>query len=183
MTEKIAGAYTRARLLLQLPIVGVDSASVKPSRCCIICATVHNLCIVPHPYPRPTPFLLRLKRGTAGLGLFTEQPIPRRRFIVEYWGKLVSDDTAAKLGGKYLFELGNGKTIFGTPRKNIARYINHSCKPNCEIEIVGNHVYVFSKRRIAAGEELGYDYGKEYFDYYIRPHGCRCVACKKKRQR
>lgn len=129
-----------------------------------------------YPIPRPSPFKLRTKRGTSGIGLFTDDEIPRRRFIIEYWGKLVTDDEATYLGGKYLFELGNGKTIYGTTRKNIARYINHSCKPNCEVEIVGNRVFIFSKRKIKAGEELNYDYGKEYFDYYIKPHGCRCAA-------
>jgi hypothetical protein len=126
--------------------------------------------------PRSTKFKLHVKRGTSGLGLFTEEPIGRRRFVIEYFGKIIPDEKATVYGGKYLFELGNGKTIFGTPRKNVARYINHSCKPNCEVEIKGNHAYIYSKRKIKAGEELSYDYGKEYFDYYIKPHGCRCNA-------
>lgn len=132
--------------------------------------------------PRPTKFKLRVKRGTSGFGLFSEQDIPRRRFVIEYWGKIIPDEQATRYGGKYLFELGNGKTIFGTTRKNIARYINHSCQPNCEVEIVGNHVYIYSKRKIKAGEELNYDYGKEYWDYYIKPHGCLCVKHAKSRR-
>jgi len=69
--------------------------------------------------------------------------------------------------------------IDGSARSNIARYINHSCKPNCEAEIVAGRVFLRALRRIEAGEELSYDYGKEYFDMYIKPYGCRCAACAK----
>jgi uncharacterized protein len=126
-----------------------------------------------HHTPREPRFSLKVKRGTAGLGIFTEERIPKRRFIIEYWGDLISDDEANRIGGKYLFNLDNGKTINGTERKNIARYINHSCRPNCEPEIVGSKVFIYSRRVIQPGEELTYDYGKEYFDYFIGKH-CRC---------
>lgn len=132
-----------------------------------------------YPSPRPTRFAVAVRRGTSGLGLYAKEDIPRRRFIIEYWGKLVTDEAATYLGGKYLFELGNGKTIYGTTRKNIARYINHSCRPNCEVETAGNRVYIYSRRAIKAGEELTYDYGKEYWEYYIGPKRCRCSKCKK----
>ncbi|MCR4312146.1 MAG: SET domain-containing protein [Candidatus Uhrbacteria bacterium] len=134
-----------------------------------------------NPTPRKPKYLTDVKRGTSGLGLFATEAIPRRRFVIEYWGKLIPDEKAQYIGGKYLFELGNGKTIVGTTRKNAARYINHSCKPNCEVEIKGGRVFVFSKRKIKAGEELNYDYGKEYWDYYIKPHGCRCRGCVTKK--
>lgn len=134
-----------------------------------------------YPFPRPSLYTLRTRRSDTGLGLFTEEAIPRKSFVIEYWGTLVSEARANEIGGKYLFELGNGKTIDGTTRKNIARYINHSCKPNCEIDVVGNRVYVMTLRAIKAGEELTYDYGKEYFNALIKPHGCRCAACAKKK--
>lgn len=124
--------------------------------------------------PRKSPFNLSVKRSSAGLGIFTNVAIPKRRFIIEYWGELMTDEESSYIGGKYLFELGNGKTVNGATRKNIARYINHSCNPNCEIEIVGNKIFVYSLRSIQPGEELTYDYGEEYFDMFIKPHGCRC---------
>lgn len=130
-------------------------------------------------YRKPK-YAASVKRSAAGLGLFANEAIPRRRFVVEYWGKQIPDAKAQYVGGKYLFEVGNGKTIVGTTRKNVARYINHSCKPNCEVEIKGGRVYIFSRRTIKPGEELNYDYGEEYFDYYIKPHGCRCKGCTKK---
>ena len=124
---------------------------------------------------RKNPFALAVRRSAAGLGVFAEENIPKRRFVLEYWGDVVTDDEANRLGGKYLFSLGNGKTINGTMRKNVARYVNHSCRPNCEVRVVGNKVFISAKRRISAGEELNYDYGKEYFNFFIAPHGCRCA--------
>ena len=132
-----------------------------------------------YPIPRPTKYSVKVKRSAAGLGLFAEEDIPKGKFIIEYWGDLMKDEDAQEIGGNYLFAIGNGKTVVGTKRENTARYINHSCRPNCEIKTVGNRVYVYSCRNIKAGEELNYDYGEEYWEYYIQPHGCRCKKCKK----
>ncbi|OGH62102.1 MAG: hypothetical protein A2848_01340 [Candidatus Magasanikbacteria bacterium RIFCSPHIGHO2_01_FULL_50_8] len=126
---------------------------------------------------RPPQFKLRTRKSAAGIGLYAEEAIPKNRFVIEYWGKLVSDARAEKILGKYLFDLENGKHIAGGTRKNIARYINHSCRPNCESRTVGNRVYIFSIKKIKAGDELTYDYGEEYFDGFIKEVGCRCVKC------
>ena len=132
------------------------------------------------PSPRPAPFKLSTRRSATGFGLFAGERIPKNRFVIEYWGKLITDDEANYVGGKYLFEIGNGKTIVGTTRENIARYINHACNPNCESRTVGNRIYIHSIRPIKPGEELTYDYGKEYFNHYIKPHGCRCETCARR---
>ena len=60
---------------------------------------------------------------------------------------------------------------------NKARYLNHSCRPNCETDIVKGKVYIYAKRNIKSGEELTYDYGKEYVDDFIKPYGCKCLKC------
>lgn len=117
---------------------------------------------------------LRVGRSSAGLGLFTEAPIERGGFIIEYYGPILSGKDADAHGGKYLFEISKDKIIEGSARENTARYINHSCRPNSEIKIWKGRVFVFAKRPIRAGEELAYDYGKEYFDEYIKPFGCKC---------
>ncbi len=132
--------------------------------------------------PRPTRFSLRVKRSKSGFGLFADAQIPKNRFVIEYWGDVVSDDIADKIAGRYLFDLGNGKTIVGGGRKNTARYINHACRPNSEVRQVGNHIYIFSKKPIKLGDEITYDYGKEYVDTFIKPN-CRCATCEKKRSR
>ena len=126
-----------------------------------------------------------IRKTAHGLGLFTLGPIPRGKRIIEYTGPLVSDEYVEKRpNGKYFFGVNSKWTIDGTPRSNTARYINHSCRPNCEAIITGRRVWIWSKRAIKAGEELSYDYGKDYFDIHMGQNGCKCEKCrapKKKR--
>lgn len=118
---------------------------------------------------------LKVKRSTAGLGLFADATIrPGER--IEYIGKRLSKEAADKKGGKYLFEVNKGVTIDGTTRKNLARYINHSCKANCEARVYQSRVFIVAVKTIKPGEELSYDYGEEYFNEHIKPFGCRCPA-------
>lgn len=114
------------------------------------------------------------KGTSAGLGLFTTAPIKKGAFIIEYTGPLITNDEADKIGGKYLFALGEKYTIDGRGRNNLARYINHSCvKENCETVQYAKRIKIKATRNIKAGEELVYDYGKEYFDEYIGKN-CNC---------
>jgi SET domain-containing protein len=78
---------------------------------------------------------------------------------------------------RYLFEIDKHWTIDGSSHDNTARYINHSCKPNCEARIEEGKVMIYALYAIPEGEEITIDYGDEYFDEFIRPHGCRCNAC------
>lgn len=126
--------------------------------------------------PRPSRAHVTVKRGLSGLGLFAENEIPRSTFVIEYWGDVVSDDEADHVGGKYLFRLERGKTILGNHKENLARLMNHSCRPNCVAEMDGNRIFIYSRRKIAPGEELTYDYGKEYWEDHIGGD-CRCGAC------
>ena len=121
---------------------------------------------------------LIIKRSLAGLGLFTTEPIERGGFIVEYTGPILSNKEADARGGKYLFETNKNRFIDGSGRKNLARYINHSCRPNCEIDILRGRIFVFAKRKIKPGEELSYDYDEEYFNDLIKPVGCKCLKCR-----
>ena len=87
---------------------------------------------------------------------------------------MLSEKEADEGKGKYFFEVSATKMIDGNIPSNLARYINHSCVPNCEA--IGPHekVFIFSRKRIMAGTELTYDYGKEYFDAFIKSKGCQC---------
>ncbi len=123
----------------------------------------------------PGDFDLKVKRSLAGLGLFTLSDIPKGACIIEYKGKILSKKEEEDSNSLYLFDAGGGVTIDGAPRSNTARYINHSCRPNTEIDIYKHRVFVLAKRKIKAGEELGYDYDKEYWNEYIKPKGCKCV--------
>jgi hypothetical protein len=117
-----------------------------------------------------------VKRSAYGLGLFATGPVKKHEIVAEYWGPIVTDAQLEKSNGKYFFEIENGLAIDGKSRKNMARYINHSCKPNCEPHenVKQQRVFIRARRAIKAGEEFGYDYGREYWDEYIKPIGCRC---------
>ncbi|MEX1112414.1 MAG: SET domain-containing protein [Candidatus Andersenbacteria bacterium] len=131
---------------------------------------------MPYKYPRTTKHDFVVRRSSAGLGLFAESEIAKDDFVTEYHGPLLSQDEADEKGGKYLFAIDKKLTIDGSSRKNTARYLNHSCKPNCEPEIDGKRIYIYAKKKIQPGEELTYNYGKEYFNDYIKPYGCRCSS-------
>ena len=124
-----------------------------------------------------------VKRSSAGLGLFANTVFKRGDFIIEYIGEPISHTEADKRGGKYLFILSDTIVIDGKCRENIARYINHSCTPNAEGETDEDEskIRIFAKRTILPGEEIAYNYGKEYFNTYIKPHGCRCSSCTSKK--
>ena len=119
-----------------------------------------------------------IKRTAHGLGLFTLVPIPAGKRIIEYTGPIISNEEVDKRpNGKYFFELNTKWSVDGSPRSNLARYINHSCRPNAEAIISGRRVWIWSKRAIKAGEELSYNYGQDYFDVHIKPVGCKCAKC------
>jgi len=118
-----------------------------------------------------------VRRTATGLGLFTEKPIRRGDFVIEYTGKLIPNSATERMKGRYLFQVNSRWTVDGAGRENLSRYINHACKPNCQAFIRKMRILIYAKRNIAAGEELSYDYGREYFDEFIRPEGCRCDTC------
>ncbi len=125
------------------------------------------------------PGAVRVGRSSAGLGLFAAQDFKKGDFIIEYTGERISDDEANRRGGRYLFTYSKQITIDGKGRKNIARYINHACRPNAEAELDENDeaIYIYAKKNIKTGEEITYHYGREYWNDIIKPEGCRCEKC------
>jgi SET domain-containing protein len=124
----------------------------------------------------------RVGRSRTGLGLFAVASIKKGAFIIEYWGRPIRSEEADKLPTKYLFDLGNGWTIDGADRQNIARYINHSCRPNAEARTGRRSVSIYATKTIRPGDEITYDYGREYFERILQPIGCRCVACAERQR-
>ena len=129
----------------------------------------------------------RVGRSRTGLGLFATKPIKKGAKIVRYFGPLLDsrkkkDDA---IENKYLFELNSRWTIDGSVRENIARYINHACKPNAESDVMPRKrkVVIRAIKNIEPGEEINYDYGTDYFKAYLKPIGCKCDACEKKRKK
>lgn len=122
-------------------------------------------------------FKFAVRRTRTGLGLFALQEIPAGKRIIEYTGPLISNAEVEMRRGKYFFGVNSKWSIDGSPRSNTARYINHSCLPNAEALISGRRVWIWSKKKIKAGEEITYNYGKEYFNELIKPLGCKCEKC------
>jgi uncharacterized protein len=129
----------------------------------------------------------RVGRSRTGLGLFATKPIKKGAKIIRYFGPLLDskkkEDDAIE--NKYLFELNGRWTIDGSVRENIARYINHACRPNAESDVKPRKRKVFIRaiKNIEPGEEINYDYGTDYFKAYLKPIGCKCAACEKKRKK
>ncbi|MEZ0169383.1 SET domain-containing protein [Microvirga sp. TS319] len=120
----------------------------------------------------------RVGRSLTGLGLFATLEIQKGTFIIEYVGpRLSNDEVSRRRNTRYLFEVNSRWTIDGSPRWNIARYINHSCRPNAEAVVSRGRIRIKAIKRIKPGDEITYNYGKSYFDTFIKPIGCKCGAC------
>ena len=126
----------------------------------------------------PAPFQLAVLRSHSGRGLFTQERIPKGSFIIEYFGRPATAKQMRENRGKYLFWTSDVSMIDGNIPTNIARFINHSCAPNCEVRIRRRRIRIFALRTIRPGEELSYDYGEEYFELHLAGL-CRCVKCTK----
>jgi uncharacterized protein len=129
----------------------------------------------------------RIGRSRTGLGLFATKPIKKGTRIIRYFGPMLDcnkeEDDAVE--NKYLFQITKRWTVDGSVRDNVARYINHACKPNAESDVRPRKRKIFIRaiKNIEPGEEINYDYGTDYFKEYLKPIGCLCAACEKKRKK
>jgi SET domain-containing protein len=121
-----------------------------------------------------------------GLGVYSTRFIPKGTRIIEYTGQRTSwEDAPNDPDDPHTFNFGltNGLVINPSVDGNDARWINHSCDPNCEaIEHEDDRVYIYALRSLQPGEELFYDYGLE-LDEPITPelreeHACLCGSPK-----
>jgi SET domain-containing protein len=126
----------------------------------------------------------RVGRAATGLGLFATQPIEKKSTVLTYRGRRIATVEAhareRRYGAKYMFEINGRWSIDGSSRRNLARYINHSCRANTEAVLRKGKIVFVAIRRIAPGEEITTDYGPDYFDLFIKSSGCRCAACATK---
>jgi SET domain-containing protein len=128
----------------------------------------------------------RLGRSRTGFGLFATRPIKKRSRIAEYKGPLLTTKQALKAetrGNRYLYEINSRWTIDGSARSNIARYANHSCNPNADTIAVKRRVFIIALRNIKPGEEITYDYGRDYLKNVIGLSYCQCGRCRRRRAR
>ncbi len=124
----------------------------------------------------------RVGRSRTGLGLFATAPIAKRTLVIEYTGHRIPTKLAQEIekrrANKYLFEIDRRFTIDGSARTNLARYVNHACKPNTEAELLRGRMMFRAVKNIAPGEEITLDYGEEYIDLYFGKTGCLCASCR-----
>lgn len=123
-----------------------------------------------------------------GLGAFARVDIPKRTRIIEYTGEKISnaeadrryDDAAMRRHHTFLFILNDRTCLDAAYEGNEARFINHSCDPNCEAVIERGHIWIDAVKAIPAGTELVYDYqyedDAEYTEEDLRFYACKCGA-------
>ncbi|XP_020934789.1 histone-lysine N-methyltransferase 2C isoform X8 [Sus scrofa] len=127
-----------------------------------------------------------------GLGLYAARDIEKHTMVIEYIGTIIRNEVAnrkeklyeSQNRGVYMFRMDNDHVIDATLTGGPARYINHSCAPNCVAEVVtferGHKIIISSSRRIQKGEELCYDYKFDFEDDQHKiPCHCGAVNCRK----
>jgi SET domain-containing protein len=123
-----------------------------------------------------------------GKGVFASRAIAKGERIIEYKGTVITEEEADERYGDddtnhtFLFLLDNDMVIDAYRGGNSARWINHSCRPNCEPVEEDNRLYIHATRGIKAGEELSYEYNLVIEDRYTpaikRLYACRCGTSK-----
>lgn len=121
--------------------------------------------------------LTKVRRSQTGFGLFASAPIKKGKAVIEYIGERIPASEGDSRDNRYIFNVSSRFDIDGSPRYNIARYINHSCRPNCEAINRRGRIFIVARKNIQAGEELAYHYGKDHFEGFIQPAGCKCEKC------
>lgn len=133
------------------------------------------------------PFEIR-ESPVAGKGAFALRPIRKGERIIEYLGERIThaeadrryDDASMDVHHTFLFTVSNRTVIDASHEGNEARFLNHSCDPNCEAEISRGRVFISALRDIAAEEELHYDYSYqrsgEETEKDEELYRCRCGA-------
>jgi len=140
--------------------------------------------------PASRPYVVR-NSGIHGRGVFATRTIRKGTTIIEYRGERTTWEDASTRPDSdpdnphhtFIFELNDGNVIDAGVRGNAARWINHSCAPNCDTyEDDDGRVFIEARRTIRAGEELTYDYQLSY-DGRVGPriraaYVCRCGAAR-----
>jgi uncharacterized protein len=107
----------------------------------------------------------RRRSRIQGWGVFATQPITKNTRIIDYAGEKITNQESLRREKRYLktghiwcFKLNHLYVRDAAVGGNVARYINHSCGPNCYTQIVGDTIWIRAARNIRRGEELTYDY-------------------------
>ena len=118
--------------------------------------------------------------GIHGLGVFARQNLVKDTRILEYVGERVSKEESLrrrKGGNFFVFIVTDQFDIDGAVEWNPARFINHSCVPNCDARMEDEHIWIIARRDIGVGEELTFNYGYDLQDYEDHPCHCGAPGC------
>jgi SET domain-containing protein len=117
------------------------------------------------PTDRQRPRIVRRRSKLHGFGVFAAEPITKNTRIIDYAGELIRNSRSGAREARYLaqgciwvFRVNRVWSRDAAVNGNIARFINHSCQPNCYFQIVDKTIWIRASRAIRAGEELTYDY-------------------------
>lgn len=112
-----------------------------------------------------------------GRGGFARRFIPAGTRVVEYVGRKITKAESLRCcqaNNEYVFHWNDDFDLDGNVPWNPARFLNHSCAPNCEAELIGERIWIVAKRDLQPGEEITFNYGYDLTDY--QDHPCRCGA-------
>jgi uncharacterized protein len=115
-----------------------------------------------------------------GLGGFARTDLPRGTRVIEYMGDRINKQESLRrceLNNEYIFTLNEQVDLDGNIPENPARFINHSCEPNCDAEVVEDRIWIIARRDIRAGEEITFNYGFDLDDYRDYPCCCGSAQC------
>ena len=111
------------------------------------------------------PRIVRRRSKLHGFGVFAVEPINKNKRIIDYDGELIDHKESLRRETKYLkqgciwcFTVNRRWVRDANVGGNLARFINHSCKPNCYSQVIGRTIWIRAARNIQPGEELTYDY-------------------------
>ncbi len=110
-----------------------------------------------------------------GIGGFARADIAKGARVIEYVGKIIDKRESMRRceeNNGFIFTLTDKQDLDGNVEWNPARFINHSCAPNCDAEMDAGRIWIVARRDIRAGEELTFNYGYDLEDY--REYQCRC---------
>ncbi|CAN5658911.1 hypothetical protein BH23ACI1_BH23ACI1_01170 [soil metagenome] len=166
-----------ARLLRRLcvRVIGTTCRGLVP--CELEVAQCHSRTANDQRRDRRTGMIEKRRSKIQGWGVFATQPINKNKRIVTYDGEKIPNKESLKRERKYLkkghvwcFKLNRLYTRDAMVGGNIARFINHSCTPNCYTQVIGELIWIIAAKQIRKGEELTYDYSTDG----VGSIQCRC---------
>lgn len=134
------------------------------------------------PIVAETEWVVFRKSPIHGIGGFARRDIPAGTRVIEYVGERITKEESTRrceANNQYIFCLNDRYDLDGNVPWNPARFLNHSCDPNCESELdeEAERIWIVARRDIRAGEELTFNYGYDLSEYKDYPCNCGAPNC------